>query len=267
MLQVFSINRNSRAESSSMGGHSHWSTIKRHKGAQDAKRGKIFTRVIREISIAARGGGDPNGNPALRQAIAKAKEVNMPADTIKRAIQRGTGELPGMQIEEFTLEGYGPGGTAILLEITTDNRNRTVAEIRSLLTKNNGTMAEAGAVAWQFQKKGLLIVDKDAISEDQLFNLAIEAGAEDMKQAGSTFEIITEPTDFEAVKEALKAANIEPSVSDLTFLPQNQIQLEEKAAEQTLKLMEILDDHEDVQKVHANFDISDEIMEKMASVN
>ena len=248
-----------------MGGHSHWSTIKRHKGAQDAKRGKIFTRVIREISIAARSGGDPNGNPTLRQAIAKSKEVNMPADTVKRAIQRGTGELPGMQIEEFMLEGYGPGGTAILLEITTDNRNRTVAEIRSFLTKNHGNMAEPGAVAWQFQKKGLLVVDKGAISEEQLFNLAIEAGAEDMKQTTSSFEIITEPGDFEAVKEALKNANIEASVSDLTFLPQNQIALDEKAAEQTLKLMEILDDHEDVQKVHANFDISDEIMEKMAA--
>jgi YebC/PmpR family DNA-binding regulatory protein len=248
-----------------MGGHSHWSTIKRHKGAQDAKRGKIFTRMIRDISIAARTGGDPDGNPGLRQAIVKAKEVNMPADTIKRAIQRGTGELPGIQIEEFMLEGYGPGGTALLLEITTDKRNRTVAEIRNLLTKNNGTMAEAGAVAWQFQKKGFLVIHKGAVTEDHLFTLALEAGAEDVKATPTNFEIITEPADFEAVKGALQAAHIEPSLSELTFLPQNQVQLDGKAAEQTLKLMEILDEHEDVQKVHANFDIPDDLMEKMAA--
>ena len=249
-----------------MGGHSHWSTIKRHKGAQDAKRGKIFTRVIREISIAARSGGDPDGNPSLRQAIAKAKEVNMPADTVKRAIQRGTGELPGVHVEEFTLEGYGPGGTAILLEIITDNRNRTVAEIRSLLTKNNGTMAEAGAVAWQFQKKGLLVLDDEKVDEDQLLSLTLEAGAEDVKHSQTSFEVITSPSDFEAVKKALQDAQIEPTLSEVTFLPQNQIKLKEKAAEQTLKLMEILDDHDDIQKVHANFDIPEEIMEKMASV-
>jgi YebC/PmpR family DNA-binding regulatory protein len=248
-----------------MGGHSHWSTIKRHKGAQDAKRGKIFTRMIRDISIAARSGGDPDGNPGLRQAIAKAKEVNMPADTIKRAIQRGTGELAGNQIEEFMLEGYGPGGTALLMEITTDKRNRTVAEIRNLLTKNNGTMAEAGAVAWQFHKKGFLVLDKGSVSEDQLFNIAIEAGAEDVKATPHGFEVITEPTDFEAVKEALHAEHLEPSLSELTFIPQTQIPLDGKAAEQTLKLMEILDEHEDVQKVHANFDISEDLMEKLAA--
>jgi YebC/PmpR family DNA-binding regulatory protein len=249
-----------------MGGHSHWSTIKRHKGAQDAKRGKIFTRVIREISIAARGGGDPDGNPALRQAIAKAKEVNMPADTVKRAIQRGTGELPGVEVEEFTLEAYGPGGTAILLEIMTDNRNRTVAEIRSLLTKNNGTMAEAGAVAWQFQKKGLIIIDDDKIDEDQLLSLTLEAGAEDVKHNQTSFEVITSPSDFETVKKVFQEAKLEPNLSEITFIPQNQIKLEEKAAEQTLKLMEILDEHDDVQRVYSNFEISEEIMEKMASV-
>ncbi len=249
-----------------MGGHSHWSTIKRHKGAVDAKRGKIFTRVIREISIAARSGGDPDGNPALRQAIAKSKEVNMPADTVKRAIQRGTGELPGMEIEEFSLEGYGPGGTALLLEIMTDNRNRIVAEVRSMLTKNNGTMAEAGAVAWQFQKKGLLIVENDKVGEDQLLSIALEAGAEDVKQSPSSFEVITSPSDFEAVKAALLAAEIPSTFSEVTFLPQNQVQLDERAAEQALKLVDILDDNDDVQKVHANFDISDEILEKLASI-
>ncbi len=249
-----------------MGGHSHWSTIKRHKGAQDAKRGKIFTRVIREISIAARSGGDPDGNPALRQAIAKSKEVNMPADTVKRAIQRGTGELPGMEIEEFSLEGYGPGGTALLLEIMTDNRNRIVAEVRSMFTKNNGNMAEAGAVAWQFEKKGLLIVELDKVDEDKLFNLALEAGAEDVKQSSSAFEVITSPSDFETVKAALLAAEIPSTFAEVTFLPQNQVQLDEKAAEQALKLVELLDENDDVQKVHANFEISDEIMEKLAAI-
>lgn len=248
-----------------MGGHSHWSTIKRHKAGQDAKRGKVFTKIIREMTIAARHGGDPDGNPALRTAISKAKEVNMPADTIKRAIQRGTGELPGVQFEEFTLEGYGPGGTAILLEITTDNRNRTVAEIRSLLGKHHGTMAEAGAVAWQFQKKGLLVIEDHNVNEDQLLSLALEAGADDVKGNDTSFEVTTDPHDFEGVKEALQQAHIQPSVAEVTFLPQNQVKLEEKAAEQMLKLMEILDDHDDVQKVHANFDIPDEVMEKVAA--
>jgi len=248
-----------------MGGHSHWSTIKRHKAGVDAKRGKVFTKIIREITIAARGGGDPEGNSTLRTCIAKAKEVNMPADTIKRAIQRGTGELPGAQYEEFTLEGYGPGGTAVLMEITTDNRNRTVAEIRSLLGKNNGNMAEAGAVAWQFDKKGLLIVEGNAIEEDRLLTVALEAGAEDVKQTETGFEVTTNPTDFEAVKEALQSQQFQTSFAEVTFLPQNQVKLEEKSAEQMLKLLEILDDHDDVQKVHANFDIPDEVMEKVAA--
>lgn len=248
-----------------MGGHSHWSTIKRHKGAVDAKRGKIFTKLIREITIASRAGGDPDANPTLRTYIAKAKEVNMPADTIKRAIQRGTGELPGVNYEEFTLEGYGPGGTGILMEITTDNRNRIVAEIRNFLGKNHGNMAEAGSVAWQFHKKGLLIVEGSKIDEDQLINLALEAGAEDVKQTTTGFEVITEPGDFEAVKEAFQKANIDTVEAELTFIPQNLVKLDEKPAEQMLKLMEILDDQDDVQKVHANFDISDEIMEKVAA--
>ncbi|MEW6245753.1 MAG: YebC/PmpR family DNA-binding transcriptional regulator [Nitrospirota bacterium] len=248
-----------------MGGHSHWATIKRHKAAQDAKRGKIFTRLIRELTIAARQGGDPEGNPRLRLAIAKAKDANMPNDTIKKAIQRGTGELPGVTYEEFTLEGYGPGGTALLLEITSDNRNRTVAEIRSLLTKNHGTMAEAGSVAWQFQKKGTLVVEKDKVDEDRLLSIALDAGAEDVKVGEKTFEVITGPQEFEAVKKALADAKIETSLAEVTFVPQNYIKLEEKSAEQMLKLMEILDEHDDVQKVHANFDISEEVMEKVAT--
>ncbi|MDE3020023.1 MAG: YebC/PmpR family DNA-binding transcriptional regulator [Nitrospirota bacterium] len=248
-----------------MGGHSHWATTKRHKAAVDAKRGKLFTRIIRELTIAARQGGDPDGNPRLRLAIAKAKDANMPGDTLKKAIQRGTGELPGVTYEEFSLEGYGPGGTALLLEITSDNRNRTVAEIRSLLTKNGGNMAEAGAVSWQFHKKGLLVVEKGKVEEDKLLSLALDAGAEDVKVDEKAFEVITEPHDFEAVKKALTDAKIESSLAEVTFVPQNYVKLEEKAAEQMLKLMEILDEHDDVQKVHANFDIPDEIMEKVAA--
>ncbi len=248
-----------------MGGHSHWATTKRHKQAQDAKRGKIFTRVIRELTIAARQGGDPDHNPRLRFAILKAKDANMPGDTIKKAIQRGTGELPGVHYEEFTLEGYGPGGTALLLEVTSDNRNRTVAEVRNLLTKHNANMAEAGAVSWQFQKKGLLVVEQGKVEEDRLLSLALDAGAEDVKVDEKTFEVITAPHDFEAVKKALSEAKIESSLAEVTFVPQNYIKLEEKAAEQMLKLMEILDDHDDVQKVHANFDIPTEIMDKVAA--
>jgi YebC/PmpR family DNA-binding regulatory protein len=248
-----------------MGGHSHWATIKRHKSSQDAKRGKIFTRIIRELTIAARTGGDPNGNPRLRLAISKAKDANMPGDTLKKAIQRGTGELPGVTYEEFALEGYGPGGTAVMLEITSDNRNRTVAEIRNLLTKNNANLAEAGAVAWQFHKKGLLTVERGKVEEDRLISLALDAGAEDVKAGTKSFEVITDPHDFENVKKALADAKIDTVLAEVTFIPQNSIRLEEKNAEQMLKLMEVLDEHDDVQKVHANFDISDEVMEKVAA--
>lgn len=248
-----------------MGGHSHWATIKRHKGAQDAKRGKIFTRIIREVAIAARTGGDPDANPRLRLAIAKAKEANMPGDTLKKAIQRGTGELPGVSYEEFSLEGYGPGGTALLIEITSDNRNRTVAEIRSVLTKNHGNMAEAGAVSWQFHKKGLITIEKGKVDEDALLSLALDAGAEDVKVGEKSFEVITNPHDFDAVKKALVDAKIDTSLAEITYVPQNTIKLEEKGAEQMLKLMEVLDEHDDVQKVHANFDIPDDVMEKVAA--
>jgi YebC/PmpR family DNA-binding regulatory protein len=248
-----------------MGGHSHWATTKRHKASVDAKRGKIFTRVIRELTIAARQGGDPDGNPRLRLAIQKAKDANMPGDTLKKAIQRGTGELPGVHYEEFSLEGYGPGGTALLLEITSDNRNRTVAEIRNILTKNNGNMAEAGSVAWQFQKKGLIVVEHDKVEEDRLLSLALEAGAEDVKLDEKAYELLASPQDFEAVKKAIADAKIEASLAEVTYVPQNYVKLEEKHAEQMLKLMELLDDHDDVQKVHANFDIPNEIMEKVAA--
>ncbi len=248
-----------------MGGHSHWATTKRHKAAVDAKRGKLFTKVIREITIAARGGGDPNGNPRLRLAILKAREANMSNDTVKKAIQRGTGELPGVTIEEFSLEAYGPGGTAVLIEITSDNRNRTVAEIRSLLTKNGGNMAEAGAVAWQFHKKGLVVVEKGKVEEDRLLSLSLDAGAEDVKATEKAFEVLCDPQDFEAVRKAIADAQIETALAEITFVPQNSVPLDEKNAEQMLKLLEILDDHDDVQKVHANFDISEEVMEKAAA--
>lgn len=246
-----------------MGGHSHWSTIKRHKAAQDAKRGKVFTRLIREVTIAARHGGDPDANSQLRLAITKAKEANMPADTIKRAIQRGTGELPGVAYEEITLEGYGPGGTAILLDVTTDNRNRTVAEIRSLFTKHGGSMAEAGAVAWQFDKKGVLVVERTKVEEDRLLSVALESGAEDVRASQNAFDIFTAPQDLEAVKAALLEQTIEPSYAEVTYVPQNQVPVTGKAAEQVLKLVEVLDDHDDVQKVYANFDIPDEVMEQV----
>ena len=248
-----------------MGGHSHWATTKRHKASVDAKRGKIFTRVIRELTIAARQGGDPDGNPRLRLAIQKAKDANMPGDTLKKAIQRGTGELPGVTYEEFSLEGYGPGGTALLLEITTDNRNRTVAEIRNILTKNNSNMAEAGSVAWQFHKKGLIVVEHGKVEEDRLLSLALEAGAEDVKVDEKAYEVLTAPHDFEAVKKAITDAKIEVSLAEVTSVPQNYVKLEGKNAEQMLKLMEVLDEHDDVQKVHANFDISAEVMEKVAA--
>ncbi len=249
-----------------MGGHSHWATTKRHKASVDAKRGKIFTRIIRELTIASRDGGDPEMNPRLRLAISKAKDANMPAENIKKAIQRGTGELPGVTFEEFNLEGYGPGGTALFLEITSDNRNRTVAELRNLLTKNNGNMAEAGAVAWQFQKKGLIVIEKEKVDEDTLLTLVLDAGAEDIKTEEKAFEVLSAPGDFEAVKKAVQDASIEFSLAEVTFVPQNYVKLEEKPAEQMLKLMEVLDDHDDVHKVHANFDISDEIMEKVAAL-
>jgi len=249
-----------------MGGHSHWATTKRHKASVDAKRGKVFTKIIREITIAARiGGGDPDGNPRLRLAILKAKDANMPSDNLKKAIQRGTGELPGIHYEEFQLEGYGPGGCALLVDLTSDNRNRTVAEIRSIFTKNNGNMAEAGAVSWQFHKKGLLIVDRSKVDEDKLMTVALDAGAEDIKTHDKIYEVITGPHEFESVKKALADAKIESSHAEITFIPENYIALDEKAAEQALKLVDILEDQDDVQKVHANFDIPEEIIEKVAA--
>jgi YebC/PmpR family DNA-binding regulatory protein len=241
-----------------MSGHSKWHSIKHKKGALDAKRGKLFTKFIKEITVAARsGGGDPDGNARLRKAILDAKAGNMPNDTIERAIRRGTGEEEGVNYEEITYEGYGPGGVALLIEAMTDNRNRTVAEIRHLFSKYGGNLGESGSVGWMFEKKGYIVVDKGAMAEDELFELAIDAGAEDLRDDEENFEIITSQEKFEGVLSALKPAGIEPQVSEITMVPQNYIKLEGQEARQMLKLMEALEDHDDVQKVSANFDISE----------
>jgi len=240
-----------------MSGHSKWATIKHKKGALDAKRGKIFTRLIKEISIAAKAGGDPDKNPRLRGAVNAAKAENMPADNIKRAIQRGTGELPGVSYEEFTLEGYGPGGVAVLLDISSDNRNRTVSEIRHVLGKNGGNMGEAGSVSWMFHKKGSMVVPKSAASEDDLMNIVLEAGGDDLKDDGENWEVITDPGAYESVQQALAKANIKPTVSEVAMIPQNYIKLQGPAAHAMVRLMDALEEHDDVQHVYANFDIDE----------
>jgi YebC/PmpR family DNA-binding regulatory protein len=247
-----------------MSGHSKWATIKHKKGALDAKRGKIFTRLIKEIAMAAKSGGDPDKNPRLRTAIAAAKAENMPADNIKRAVQRGTGELPGLTYEEFSLEGYGPGGVAILVDISSDNRNRTVSEIRHVFGKNGGNMAEAGAVSWMFHKKGDIIVPKSAAKEDDLMNIILEAGGEDLKDDGEAWEIVTEPSAYEGVLDAVKKAGITPASSSVSMVPQNYIKLEGHNANTMIRLMEALEDHDDVQNVHANFDIDQKLLEEVA---
>jgi YebC/PmpR family DNA-binding regulatory protein len=248
-----------------MSGHSKWATIKHKKGALDAKRGKIFTRLIREISMAAKSGGDPDKNPRLRTAIAAAKAENMPADNIKRAVQRGTGELPGTTYEEFALEGYGPGGVAVLLEISSDNRNRTVSEIRHAFGKNGGNMAEAGAVSWMFHKKGDIVIPKGATKEDDLMGIVLEAGAEDLHDDGETWEVLTAPSSYEAVLEAVKKAGIVPVSSSIAMIPQNYIKLEGHAATTMIRLVEALEDHDDVQHVHANFDIDQKLLEEVVT--
>jgi YebC/PmpR family DNA-binding regulatory protein len=249
-----------------MSGHSKWATIKHKKGALDAKRGKIFTRLIKEISIAAKnGGGDPDSNPRLRGAIVAAKAENMPADNIKRAIQRGTGELPGATYEEFSLEGYGPGGVAILLDINTDNRNRTVSEIRHVFGKNGGNMASAGAVAYMFHKKGDIIIPKSAAKADDLMNIIIEANGEDEPiDDGENWEILTAPSAYEGMVEALKRAGIEPVSSSVSMIPDTYIKLDGQQASTMIRLMEALEEHDDVQNVHANFDIDQKLLEEVA---
>jgi YebC/PmpR family DNA-binding regulatory protein len=249
-----------------MSGHSKWASIKHKKGALDAKRGKTFTKIIREMSIAARlGGGDPNSNPRLRTAVDKAKAVNMPADNIKRAIQKGTGELEGAAYEEITLEGYGPGGVAILVEGTSDNRNRTVAEIRHVFTKNGGNLGGAGSVSYMFKPRGFIAIAKDKVDEEKLMDLALEAGAEDIVPSGEVFEVYTSPNSYEAVLAAVKKAGIEPEEAQIGKYAENTITLEGVKAQQMLKLIEALEESDDVQNVWANFDISDKELEAAAA--
>lgn len=241
-----------------MSGHSKWASIKHKKAATDAKRGKIFTKIIRELTMSARGGGDPDSNARLRKAISDAKAVNMPADNIKRAIQKGTGELAGSTFEEAIYEGYGPGGVAIYITALSDNKNRTVSEIRHIFTKNGGRIGEQGCVAYRFKRQGYIDVEKAKAAEEQLMDIALTAGAEDIKDEDKMWEIVTTPETYEAVLEAVKAAGIEVADSNVGYIPQDYTKLEGKQAQQALKLVEELEDHDDVQTVAANFDIDEE---------
>jgi YebC/PmpR family DNA-binding regulatory protein len=245
-----------------MSGHSKWHTIKHKKGAADAKRGKVFTRVIKELTVAARGGGgDPDTNPRLRTIIAEAKSVNMPADNIKRAIQRGTGELPGVSYEEVTYEGYGPGGAALIIEVLTDNRNRTVGEIRHLLGKHGGNLGEANSVAWMFDKKGYIVIAKGKATEDALIAAALDNGADDLRDDGDNWEVVSPPDQFQTVLDAVKALGIEPDAAEIAMLPQNYVKLEGKTAQQMIKLMEVIEEHEDTKKIWSNADIEEKEIE------
>ncbi|HDQ00131.1 MAG TPA: YebC/PmpR family DNA-binding transcriptional regulator [bacterium] len=247
-----------------MSGHSKWSTIKRKKAKTDAQRGKAFSKVIKDITVAAReGGSDETANPVLRTAIAAAKAVNMPASNIERAIKKGTGELPGVSYEQVIYEGYGPGGTAILIDVLTDNKNRTVAEIRHLLSKHNGNLGESGCVAWIFEKKGVITVKAENTSEDELLELIVEAGADDMQQDDDLFEIVAQPSVFEQVKNKLQARQLKIESAELTMHPKNTVKVNEKEAALLLKLMDALEDHDDVNRVYSNFDIDSEILERL----
>jgi len=248
-----------------MSGHSKWATIKHKKAATDAKRGKMFTRIIKEIMIAARaGGGDPDANPRLRKAITDAKGVSMPADNIKRAVMRGTGELEGGQIEEVTFEGYGPGGAAVLVQVATDNRNRTVSDIRHVFSKNGGNLGEQGSVSWMFERKGQIIIEKDKAGEDQLMNLVLEAGAEDMRDNGEEWEVISAPEAHDGVLETIQKAGIATVSAEVAMLPKNLTKLEGKNAAAMLRLSESLEEHEDVQNVYSNFDVDEKELEALA---
>ena len=249
-----------------MSGHSKWSTIKRKKGAIDAKRGKIFTKLIKEITVAARmGGGDPDANPRLRSAVLSAKTENMPKDNIDRAIKKGTGELEGAVYEEITYEGYGPGGVAVLVDCMTDNKNRSVADIRHYFSKSGGNLGEFGCVSWMFAKKGTILVDKESIGEEELMDMALDAGAEDVVEEDSTYQVVTLPEDFVTVREAMEEAGIKYLEASVSMVPKTIVEIaDEKTARQVLKLLESLEEHDDVQNVYANFDISDEIMEAVS---
>jgi len=248
-----------------MSGHSKWATIKHKKGAADAKRGRLFTKLIREITVAAKtGGGSLDTNPALRTAVDRAKAANMPKDNIDKAIKKGTGELPGITYEGCMFEGYGPAGVAIMVDALTDNKNRTTAEIRNIFSKRGGNMAGSGSVGWIFTAKGYILVDKSQASEDDIFSISVDAGAEDVKTSGNNYEIFCDPKDLENVKQALTSKNISWEDAELTMVPANTVKLGATEAKQVLSLVEMLEEQDDVQKVHANFDIPDEIMEKLA---
>jgi YebC/PmpR family DNA-binding regulatory protein len=247
-----------------MSGHSKWATIKHKKAATDAKRGKAFTRLIKEISIAARNGGDPDGNPRLRSAILAAKNVSMPSDNIKKAIMRGTGELEGGQIEEVMYEGYGPGGAAVLVNVATDNRNRTVSEIRHMFSKNGGNMGEAGSVAWMFERKSQIFVPGDKATEDQLMGIVLDAGADDLRNDGDRWEVLSAPEAHDAVLKVLEANQIPSEDPTIAMIPKNLIKLEGKNASGMLRLSEALEEHDDVQNVYSNFDIDEKELEAMA---
>lgn len=247
-----------------MSGHSKWASIKHKKGAADAKRGQVFTRLIKEITVAARlGGGDPSGNPRLRSAMQAAKAENMPKENIARAIKKGTGELEGTTYEEVNYEGYGPGGVAVLVDCLTDNKNRTVADLKHIFDRHGGNLGEPGCVAWNFVKKGLIVFDKDKVQEEKLLELALDAGAEDVGQDGSQFEVITDPADLEKVRKTFDNAGLTYNLAEISMIPQNTVRLEGKKAEQMLNLMEALEDNDDISHVYANFDIPDHVIEAM----
>ena len=248
-----------------MSGHSKWATIRHKKGAADAKRGKVFTKLIKELMVAARmGGGNPEGNPRLRAALLAAKAENMPKDNIDRAIKKGTGELEGVNYEEFAYEGYGPAGVAVLVDIMTDNRNRAASEVRHIFSRNSGNLGEAGCVAWMFNKKGSIVFDKKAMPEEELIELALEAGAEDVKDQEDQFEVITSPEDFANVKAAFDEKGLNSELAEITMSPQTTVRIEDtKTAQQLLRLMDALEDADDVQHVYANFDIPDQIIESL----
>jgi len=249
-----------------MSGHSKWHSIKHKKAKVDAARGRVFTKIIKELTVAARmGGGDPASNPRLRTALAAAKSANMPAKNIDNAVKKGTGELPGVVYEDVTYEGYGPGGVAVFVEAVTDNKNRTVAEVRHLFSKYSGNLGENGSVAWIFERKGLITVPAASYDEDELLEIALECGAEDMKTEGDLYEVYTAYEDFQDVNTAIEENNITVESAELTMIPQNTVKLEGKPAEQLMKLMNMLDEHDDIQNVHANFDIDDDEMERILS--
>ena len=244
-----------------MSGHSKWAGIKNKKALIDAKRGKLFSRLTREITVAAKhGGGNPDANPTLRSVLSKAKEANMPHDNIERAIKRGTGELPGVVYEEVVYEGYGPGGVAVMADVTTDNKNRTSAEIRNIFSKRGGNLAGTGSVNWLFHKKGFILVDKKVMDEDKLMSIVLESGAEDLKTEGDTYEVITDPKDFEKIKAKLQENNIPYQAAEITMLPQTTVKIDKGLAKQVLGLVEALEELDDVQNVYANFDIPDEVL-------